>query len=66
VVAHGGVIRALARAANRPEYRVGHLAGYWGWCEAGGLCPDRPVNLLDGEIESAAADTGEASVAPVV
>jgi probable phosphoglycerate mutase len=56
VVAHGGVVRALARTAGQPDYRIGHLAGYWGSHTAGGLFPDRPVNLLDGEI---VADTGE-------
>jgi probable phosphoglycerate mutase len=61
VVAHGGVVRALARAANRTEYRVGHLAGYWGWHTPAGLFPDHPVTLLDGEI---GADTGEAAVVP--
>jgi broad specificity phosphatase PhoE len=49
VVAHGGVVRALARAAGQPEHRIGHLAGYWGSQAAGGLFPDRAVNLLDGE-----------------
>jgi broad specificity phosphatase PhoE len=56
VVAHGGVVRALARAAGAPVSQVGHLAGYWGSHAAGGLFPDRPVNLLDGEV---AADAGE-------
>jgi probable phosphoglycerate mutase len=61
VVAHGGVVRTLARAAGRAQYRVGHLAGYWGDLTAGGLFPDRPVNLLDGEV---AADAGEATAGP--
>jgi broad specificity phosphatase PhoE len=56
VVAHGGVVRALARAAGQPEHRIGHLAGYWGSHTAGGLFPDRAVNLLDGE---EVADAGE-------
>jgi probable phosphoglycerate mutase len=56
VVAHGGVVRAFSRAAGQPEHRVGHLAGYWGTHAARGLFPDRPVNLLDGEI---VADAGE-------
>jgi probable phosphoglycerate mutase len=61
VVAHGGVLRALARAAGQPEYRIGHLAGYRGRHAAGGLLPDTPVNLLDGEV---AADAGEAAAGP--
>jgi hypothetical protein len=56
VVAHGGVVRALARAAGAPESQIGHLAGYWGSYAPGGLFPDRPVNLLDGDL---AADAGE-------
>jgi probable phosphoglycerate mutase len=58
VVAHGGVLRALARAVGQPEYRIGHLAGYWGRHAAGGLFPDTPVNLLDGQV---VADAGEAT-----
>jgi broad specificity phosphatase PhoE len=58
VVAHGGVLRALARAVGQPEYRIGHLAGYWGRYATGGLFPNMPVNLLDGEV---AADAGEAT-----
>jgi len=58
VVAHGGVIRALARAAGQAEYRVGHLAGYWGEYGEGGLFPEEPVNLLDPEVPE---DAGEAS-----
>jgi probable phosphoglycerate mutase len=61
VVAHGGVLRALARAVGQAEYRIGHLAGYWGRYAAGGLFPDMPVNLLDGEV---AADAGEATAGP--
>jgi broad specificity phosphatase PhoE len=61
VVAHGGVLRTLARAAGQAEYRVGHLAGYWGEHAAGGLFPDRPVDLLDGEI---VPDSGEATAGP--
>jgi probable phosphoglycerate mutase len=64
VVAHGGVVRALARAAGQVEYRVGHLAGYRGWFTAAGLCPVHPVDLLDGLDETAAADAGEGSVRP--
>jgi broad specificity phosphatase PhoE len=56
VVTHSGVVRALARAAGRAEYRVGHLAGYRGECGPGGLFPDHPVSLLDGE---AVLDSGE-------
>ncbi|MGH9057774.1 MAG: histidine phosphatase family protein, partial [Acidimicrobiales bacterium] len=46
VVAHAGVVRALARAAGAADHRVGHLAGYWGLHDACGLCPCRPVDLL--------------------
>jgi broad specificity phosphatase PhoE len=60
VDAHGGVVRALARAVGAPVSQIGHLAGYWGSHEAGGLFPDRPVNLLDGQL---AADAGEGSAA---
>jgi probable phosphoglycerate mutase len=56
VVAHGGVVRALARAVGQPDHRIGHLAGYWGSHTAAGLFPEHPVNLLDGEI---VADAGE-------
>jgi probable phosphoglycerate mutase len=56
VVAHGGVVRALARASGAPVSQIGHLAGYWGSHAAGGLFPEQPVNLLDGEV---AADAGE-------
>jgi broad specificity phosphatase PhoE len=56
VVAHAGVIRALARAVGQPEHRIGHLAGYRGSHAAGGLFPERPVKLLDGEV---VADAGE-------
>jgi probable phosphoglycerate mutase len=64
VVAHGGVVRALARAAGQVEYRVGHLAGYRGWFTAAGLCPVRPVNLLDGLDGATATDAGEGAVRP--
>jgi probable phosphoglycerate mutase len=56
VVSHSGVVRALARVAGQPEYRVGHMAGYRGEYGPGGLFPDQPVNLLDGEF---ALDSGE-------
>jgi probable phosphoglycerate mutase len=58
VVAHGGVVRTLARVAGQAEYRVGHLAGYWGRHTLGGLFPVQPVDLLDGEV---VADNGEAA-----
>jgi broad specificity phosphatase PhoE len=48
VVAHGGVIRALARANRRPEQPIGHLAGYVGSHGAGRLLPEEYVDLLDG------------------
>ncbi|HEY3811058.1 MAG TPA: histidine phosphatase family protein [Acidimicrobiales bacterium] len=62
VVAHGGVVRAVARAAGVAEYRVGHLAGYWGEHDEGGLFPKQAVNLQDDEVD---ADAGEGAVAPV-
>jgi broad specificity phosphatase PhoE len=64
VVAHGGVVRALARAAGQAEYRVGHLAGYRGWYTAAGLCPVHPVSLLEGLDDEAVADAGEGAVRP--
>jgi broad specificity phosphatase PhoE len=64
VVAHGGVVRALARAAGQAEYRVGHLAGYRGWYTPAGLCPVHPVSLLEGLDEGVAADAGEGAVRP--
>ncbi len=64
VVAHGGVVRALARAAGQVEYRVGHLAGYRGWFTEAGLCPVHPVDLLEGLDEAAEADAGEGAVRP--
>jgi broad specificity phosphatase PhoE len=64
VVAHGGVVRALARATGQVEYRVGHLAGYRGWYTGAGLCPVDPVNLLDGLDEGADKDAGEGAVRP--
>jgi probable phosphoglycerate mutase len=48
VVTHGGVVRALARASGVAEHRVGHLAGYRGRHEQGGLFPETPVDLLLG------------------
>lgn len=50
VVAHGGVVRAMARLAGAVEYRVGHLAGYRGRHAVGGLFPERPVDLLEREL----------------
>jgi broad specificity phosphatase PhoE len=64
VIAHGGVVRALARAAGQAEYRVGHLAGYWGWHTAAGLFPVQPFNLVDGLAAGAQADSGEGAVQP--
>ncbi|HVA76039.1 MAG TPA: histidine phosphatase family protein [Acidimicrobiales bacterium] len=52
VVAHGGVVRALARLASAAEYRVGHLAGYRGRHNAGGLLPEEPIDLLELELAS--------------
>ena len=50
VVAHGGVVRSLARSVGLAEYRVGHLAGYWGRRTGDRLCPEERVNLLDADI----------------
>ena len=50
VVAHGGVVRALARLAAVGEYRVGHVAGYRGRYAANGLMPEEPVDLMDLEL----------------
>jgi broad specificity phosphatase PhoE len=55
VVAHGGVVRSLGRRAGQPETRTGHLAGYRGTIEAGGLFPSEPVDLLVGADDSSAA-----------
>ncbi len=63
IVAHGGVVRSLARAVGLAEYRVGHLAGYRGTHAEGGLLPTERVNLLD---PSVAADGGEAAFVPAV
>jgi broad specificity phosphatase PhoE len=63
VVAHGGVVRSLARSTGQIEYRVGPLAGYWGMCAEGGLFPTERVNLLDGEVP---ADAGEGAIAPAI
>lgn len=63
VVAHGGVVRALARIAGQVEYRVGHLAGYRGWYSPAGLCPAHPVDLLEG-LETVEADAGEGAIRP--
>lgn len=62
IVAHGGVVRALARAAGRPEFRVGHLAGYRGQYDEGGLFLEEPVDLRDDQV---AADAGEGATTPV-
>ena len=55
VVAHGGVVRTLARLCGVTEYRVGHLAGYRGRHADGGLFPEEPVDLL--ELEMAPGST---------
>jgi broad specificity phosphatase PhoE len=52
VVTHGGVVQSLARRAGQPETRTGHLAGYRGSIETGGLFPTEPVDLLVGEDDS--------------
>ena len=50
VVAHGGVVRSLARLCGAGEYRVGHLAGYRGRHAEGRLFPEEPVDLLEREM----------------
>jgi probable phosphoglycerate mutase len=55
-VAHGGVIRALARATGRRERPIGHLAGYTGTHDSGCLFPDEYVDLLDGRTGLASTD----------
>jgi probable phosphoglycerate mutase len=47
VVAHGGLIRSLARSSGLPDRRTGPLGGYRGTWEEGFLCPIEPVDLLD-------------------
>jgi broad specificity phosphatase PhoE len=49
VVAHGGVLRSLARAVGLIDQRVGFVAGYWGEHGAAGLSPKTPIDLLDGD-----------------
>jgi probable phosphoglycerate mutase len=49
VVAHGGVIRSMARRAGLPDQRTGHLAGYRGSFEEDGLFPSEAVDLLEGD-----------------
>jgi broad specificity phosphatase PhoE len=55
VVAHGGVVRSLARRAGQPETRTGHLAGYRGNIGADHLFPTEPVDLLVGEDDTSRA-----------
>jgi len=52
IVSHGGVVRSLTRGAGLPELRTGHLAGYRGSFEQGGLFPSEAVDLLDGDDDS--------------
>lgn len=52
VVAHGGVVRALARLGGAPEHRVGHLAGYRGTHTPAGLFPKDRIDLLELELAS--------------
>jgi broad specificity phosphatase PhoE len=65
IVAHGGVVRALASLVSLPDLPVGHLAGYWGRHTEAGLFPAERVSLLDQVGEQAAADAGEGAVEPV-
>jgi probable phosphoglycerate mutase len=63
VVTHGGVIRALARAAGVAESRVGQLAGYRGRFDEGGIFPEIPVDLLTGPIGAEDVDeTGATAI----
>jgi hypothetical protein len=49
VVAHGGVVRSLARAVGLIDHHIGFLAGYWGEHDAAGLSLKTPIDLLDGD-----------------
>jgi broad specificity phosphatase PhoE len=49
VVAHGGVVRSLARAVGLIDQHIGFIAGYWGDLDAAGLSPQTPIDLLDGD-----------------
>jgi probable phosphoglycerate mutase len=49
VVAHGGVIRSLARSHGAAEYRATPLAGYHAEAVGGTIVPVVPVDLLDPE-----------------
>jgi len=46
VVAHGGVVRSVARRAGQVEMRTGHMSGYRGAIRSGDLFPAEPVDLL--------------------
>lgn len=46
VVAHGGVVRSVARRAGQAEMRTGHMSGYRGTIRSGHLFPAEPVDLL--------------------
>lgn len=65
IVAHGGVVRALATAVGLPDLPVGHLGGYWGRHTEAGLFPTDRVSLLDQLGEHLVADAGEGAVEPV-
>jgi broad specificity phosphatase PhoE len=47
VVAHGGVVGAVARSAGLVRAHTGHLAGYRGRHDERGLFPEEPVDLLE-------------------
>jgi 2,3-bisphosphoglycerate-dependent phosphoglycerate mutase len=57
VVVHGGVVRSVAHATGAAEYRVGHLAGYWGTFGEGGFFPTERVNLLDPDPVASGGET---------
>lgn len=50
VVAHGGVIRTVARTQGWPETRVGQLCGYEAEVKGEALAFLRPVDLLNGAV----------------
>lgn len=52
VVAHGGVIRALARMQHRPDRHVAHLCGFEAEVKGANLVLGRPVDLRTVEHES--------------
>jgi broad specificity phosphatase PhoE len=46
LVAHGGVVNSFGRSAGLHRHHIGHLAGYKGWHDEGGLFPGELVDLI--------------------